>query len=132
MTLSAGVYVTAFHLQPVQSVEPVGLFSSPPLGFMLHGEPNCCLALVIFSGSVCDGSLNTELKRGQLNVGNLSLELNSTSRLCSSGVLMREKSKTVHFKQKFCIAFGAVKMGCARNTLQQMTLPVFGTPGKAY
>lgn len=59
---------------------------------------------------MCDGSLNTELRRGQLNVDNLSVELNSTSGLCSSGVLMREKSKTVHFKQKFCIAFDAVKM----------------------
>lgn len=103
MALSASVYVTESHPQPVQSVEPVGLFSSPPLGFMLHGEVNCYLVSIISFGSVCDGNLNTELKRGQLNVGSLSVALNSTSRLCSSGVLMREESKIVHFKHKFCI-----------------------------
>lgn len=81
MAVSSSVCINESHLQPVQSVEPVGLFSLPPLGFMLHGEPNCYLVSIISFDSMYDESLNTELKRGQLNVGNLSVEMNSTSRL---------------------------------------------------
>lgn len=72
MAPSSRVYVTKSHLQPVDSQEPAGLFSSLPLGFMLHGEPNCYLISIASFDSAelfqlpLNGGLNTELQHGQL------------------------------------------------------------------